>query len=153
MFGLFMLFGIVKKNGILQVDYTNELRARGMPRDEAILEANHDAAAADPDDDGDARRGDGPDRARPGARRRRRAPSMAKVIIGGQMLSLLLTLLVTPVAYSLFDDLARRRVGAAPPHAPARPRRARRDQQAEARRDPRSPELISLCGNRREGEE
>src|SRR4029079_11009833 len=40
MFGLFMLFGIVKKNGILQVDYTNVLLARGMERDAAILEAN-----------------------------------------------------------------------------------------------------------------
>ncbi|HTM08791.1 MAG TPA: efflux RND transporter permease subunit [Verrucomicrobiae bacterium] len=106
MFGLFMLFGIVKKNGILQIDYTNTLRAQGRERDQAIIEANH------------ARlrpilmttlmlifgmlpmalgRG-------PGAASR---ASMAKVIIGGQALSLLITLLITPVAYSLFDDLGR----------------------------------------------
>ena len=41
MFGLFMLVGIVKKNGILQVDKTNELRRAGMSRDQAIIEANH----------------------------------------------------------------------------------------------------------------
>lgn len=104
MFGLFMLFGIVKKNGILQVDYTNVLRAGGMPRDEAILEANHTrlrpilmttvmlVAAMIP-----MALGKGP-----GAASR---AGMAKVILGGQTLSLLLTLLVTPVAYSLWDDL------------------------------------------------
>jgi HAE1 family hydrophobic/amphiphilic exporter-1 len=103
MFGLFMLFGIVKKNGILQVDYTNVLRARGLPRRDAILEANHTRlrpilmttvmliAAMIP-----IALGRGPGS---GAR-----ASLAKVILGGQTLSLLLTLLVTPVAYSLWDD-------------------------------------------------
>jgi HAE1 family hydrophobic/amphiphilic exporter-1 len=103
MIGLFMLFGIVKKNGILQVDYTNVLRAKGLPRNEAILKANEArlrpilmttimlVAAMIPIATG---RG-------PGAGGR---ASMAKVILGGQLLSLFLSLLVTPVAYSLWDD-------------------------------------------------
>jgi HAE1 family hydrophobic/amphiphilic exporter-1 len=149
--GIFLLFGIVKKNGILQVDYTNVLRERarkdpnevaefyrlgegGSPgatsgsswerwargqsevrrvRLWAILEANRTrlrpilmttmmlVACMIP-----IALGEGP-----GAASR---ASMARVIVGGQAMSLLLSLLVTPVAYSLFDDLGlwyRRRRG------------------------------------------
>src|SRR5262249_24753211 len=113
MMGLWLLFGIVKKNGILQVDYTNVLRAKGLPRDEAILKANEArlrpilmttvmlVAAMIPIATG---RG-------PGAAAR---ASMAKVILGGQLLSPFLSLLVTPVAYSRWDDLTAklRRLGA-----------------------------------------
>ncbi len=112
MFGLFMLVGIVKKNGILQVDSTNQLRAQGVPRHEAIIEANHTrlrpilmttamlVAAMVPIALG---RG-------PGAGAR---ASMAKVIIGGQAMSLVLALLVTPVFYVLLDQWVNftRRIG------------------------------------------
>lgn len=105
-FGVFMLFGIIKKNGILQVDYTNTLRERGVEREAAIIEANKTRlrpilmttitliAGMIP-----IALGKGP-----GAAAR---ASMAKVIIGGQALSLVITLLIVPVAYSLFDDAGR----------------------------------------------
>ena len=103
-FGTFMLFGIVKKNGILQVDYTNTLRARGMGLREAIVEANQKRlrpilmttltliAGMIP-----IALGQGPGSAT--------RASMARVIIGGQALSLIITLLIVPVAYSIFEDV------------------------------------------------
>jgi HAE1 family hydrophobic/amphiphilic exporter-1 len=105
--GLILLMGLVKKNAILLIDYTNVLRGRGIPKRDAILQA-------------------GPVRLRPilmttfamimgmmpiaigiGEGAESRSP-MAIAVIGGLITSLLLTLVVVPVAYDLFDTLQTR---------------------------------------------
>jgi HAE1 family hydrophobic/amphiphilic exporter-1 len=103
--GVFLLFGVVKKNGILQVDYANQLRAKGMPIRDAVLEANKTRLRPILMTTVMLVAGMMPIALGQGAGSAARS-SMAKVIVGGQALSLLLTLLVTPVAYTLFDDFA-----------------------------------------------
>jgi len=102
--GMFLLLGIVKKNGILQVDYTNRLRATGMPLREAILEANRVRLRPILMTTLSIIAGLIPVAIGIGAGSEQRA-SIAVTIIGGQTLCLLLTLLAVPVASSYLAEL------------------------------------------------
>jgi len=100
---MFLLLGIVKKNGILQVDYTNRLITEGVPLREAILEANRVRLRPILMTTFSIIAGLIPVAIGLGAGSEQRA-SIAVTIIGGQTLCLLLTLLVVPVAYSYLAE-------------------------------------------------
>jgi HAE1 family hydrophobic/amphiphilic exporter-1 len=102
--GIFLLIGIVKKNGILQVDYTNRLRAAGSPVREALLEANRVRLRPILMTTLSIVAGLIPVAIGIGAGAEQRA-SIAVTIVGGQTLCLLLTLLIVPVAYSYLVEL------------------------------------------------
>jgi multidrug efflux pump subunit AcrB len=110
--GVLLLLGIVKKNGILQVDYTNKLRQQGVPLREAILQANHVRLRPILMTTFSIIGGLIPTAIGIGAGSAQRS-AIAVTIIGGQSLCLLLTLVVTPVAYSIFAELEEKRVFAA----------------------------------------
>ena len=107
--GVLLLLGIVKKNGILQVDYTNKLRGQGVPLREAILEANHVRLRPILMTTFSIVAGLIPTAIGIGAGSAQRS-AIAVTIIGGQSLCLLLTLVVTPVAYSIFAEVEERKV-------------------------------------------
>ncbi|HKQ05351.1 MAG TPA: efflux RND transporter permease subunit [Blastocatellia bacterium] len=107
--GVLLLLGIVKKNGILQVDYTNKLRSEGVELREAILRANHVRLRPILMTTFSIVAGLIPTAIGIGAGSAQRS-AIAVTIIGGQSLCLLLTLLVTPVAYSIFGEMEERKV-------------------------------------------
>jgi len=108
--GILLLLGIVKKNSILQVDYTNVLRAQGMPRDQAVLQACRTRLRPILMTTIAILAGLVPTALGLGTGGQQRS-AIAVTIIGGQSLCLFLTLLLVPVAYTLFDELEQLFVG------------------------------------------
>lgn len=101
--GVLLLLGIVKKNGILQIDYMNRLRELGRPLNQAILEANSVRLRPILMTTLSIVAGLIPTAVGHGAGAGQRS-AIAITIIGGQMLCLLLTLLVVPVGYAFVED-------------------------------------------------
>jgi HAE1 family hydrophobic/amphiphilic exporter-1 len=141
MIGMILLTGLVGKNAILLVDYTNTLRKRGLERNDALLQA-------------------GPTRLRPivmttsalvlamspialklGEGSEWRAP-MAVTVIGGLLTSTLLTLVLIPAVYTIMDDFT-----GALSHAPgwiARLVTTRPTRRVPAAHEPRAPERVPV---------
>ncbi len=117
--GMLVLFGVVAKNSILQVDHARNLRAQGLDIGAAVLQASRDrlrpilmTTLALVGGMLPLALGTGP-----GAEERR---AIAVVVIGGQSLSLFLTLVVTPVAFALVEQAQQRLALRRAPPAPAR---------------------------------
>jgi HAE1 family hydrophobic/amphiphilic exporter-1 len=100
--GILLLFGIVKKNSILQVDYTNVLRSQGMPLDEALIEACRTRLRPILMTTSAIIAGLVPTALGLGIGGAQRS-AIAVTIIGGQSLCLFLTLLLVPAAYAKLD--------------------------------------------------
>ncbi len=108
--GVLLLLGIVKKNSILQVDYTNVLRARGVARNQAVIEACRTRLRPILMTTAAILAGLVPTALGLGIGGGQRS-AIAVTIIGGQSLCLFLTLLLVPVAYVLFDELEQKVIG------------------------------------------
>ena len=100
--GVLLLFGIVKKNSILQIDYTNTLRERGMERHEALIKANHARLRPILMTTMCALLGALPLMLGQGVGSELRQP-LGVTLVGGLLLSQWLTLFTTPVIYLWFD--------------------------------------------------
>ena len=105
--GILLLLGIVKKNSILQVDYTNVLMNRGVPLETALVEASRTRLRPILMTTTAIIAGLVPTALGVGAGARQRG-DIAMTIIGGQTLCLFLTLLLVPVSFSLTEDARER---------------------------------------------